>query len=782
MISHLDAVAKLEFDKVKKHAARYAVSDIGRELIDNLSPSSALSAIRLALAQVTEMKDLLNGDDAPPLDGIPDIRIALQRSTIENYALAPEELRQIFALLFTTRQLAAYFSRRRQRYVLLAELVTGLAPDKILEYNIDQAIDERGAVKDGASKELRTIRRSIVEKQGALRSNLETMLRSISDKEWTQEEIITTRDGRMVIPVKTEYKNRVPGFIHSTSSSGATVFVEPTESLDLNNEIRTLQFQEQREIERLLKDLTGQVSESRDRLAENLRILTAVDSLQARAKYSIEILGSEPAIVAEGLLNLREAYHPILLQRHKRSEVVPLSFALSEGFRIVIISGPNAGGKSVAMKTIGLMPILAQSGFHIPASPESQLPVFDDIFVDMGDEQSIENDLSSFTSHLKNIKFVLENAGPRSLVLLDEIAAGTDPVEGASIAAAVLEELRRVNAVVVVTTHHGALKSFAHESAGFANAAMEFDQETLSPSYRLRLGVPGSSYAIEIAERMGLARTVIERSRQILGDAGSKLERLLIDLERQAQAHTAALKHLEASQLRVDELNRLYTSKTSHLDKELKARRTQALQEADEILRSANALVEKTIREIRESAASPAVIQEIRHEVEARRAEMESNLTQLRPEPVPETGLSVGDTVQLLESDIVGTVESVSGPGRYVIATANARLKARQKDLKKVEAPKVTIAAAKENTIESQATSEIDLRGLYGDEAITAIEKFFDTAILSGLHTVRLIHGKGTGALRKRVSEYLQQRHDVKSFRLGEWNEGGSGVTVVELE
>ncbi len=404
-----------------------------------------------------------------------------------------------------------------------------------MEYNIVECIDEDGHIRDSASKDLKRIRQDLISTAETLRKRLSSILTRVSEKDFLQEEIITTRDGRMVVPVKAEHKNHVPGFIHSSSASGATVFIEPAETLDLNNALTELQLSEQREIARILGELTVQVRAIRSQLEPTIALLATLDLTFAKAKYSIEVIGNPPAISTAPRLRLFQARHPVMLQRHRREEVIPFDLELGGDIRTLVITGPNAGGKSVAMKSIGLLALCAQSGLHIPAAPESELCVFESVFVDIGDEQSIENDLSTYSSHLLRMRDILFGATDRSLVLIDEIGAGTDPAEGGALAASILHDLTWRGSTTVATTHHGMLKAFAHETKGVSNASMEFDQETLKPTYRFRFGVPGSSYALELAKRLELPVSVVEKARELVGDEKIKLESLLTELERQSQ-------------------------------------------------------------------------------------------------------------------------------------------------------------------------------------------------------------------------------------------------------
>jgi DNA mismatch repair protein MutS2 len=504
-------LGKLEFDKVLHRCARHAASDPGRDVVEQLSPSTDVGMIRLELARVTEMKRLLEEEEALPLEGIHAVDGPIRKCAVEGMTPLPRELLQVGSTLRAARVVRAFLAKRRERFPLLWETAASLFADKVLEYNIDRAIDEAGAVRATASKELQAIRRAMTDRYDQLRRKLESILKTVSDLGFSQEEIITTREGRMVIPVKAEHKTRVQGFIHSASASGATVFVEPSETLELNNEIRSLTFQEQREVDRILRELAAQVAAVKDQLLGNLGLLAGLDALHARGKYSIEILGIAPEVRDSGPITLVQARHPILLMNHGYAGTVPLSLEIGRGFSAIVISGPNAGGKSVAMKCVGLLVLMAASGIHIPAAEPSALRVFRRIFVAIGDEQSIENDMSTFSSHLATLKVIADEADGQSLVLIDEIGAGTDPVEGGAIAAALLEGLVACGATTIATTHQGSLKVFAHETGGVENGAMEFDQETLRPTYRFKSGVPGSSYALEMAARLGMPQQTAPR-------------------------------------------------------------------------------------------------------------------------------------------------------------------------------------------------------------------------------------------------------------------------------
>jgi DNA mismatch repair protein MutS2 len=781
-------LAKLEFETVRQRVMRYAVSEPGRDLLRSLPISTSLAHIRSELARVSETKRLLEQEESLPLDGIFPIRKALGRSGAEGAVLLPRELFEIGSTIRTARIVRTFASKRKEQFPLLWDTAENLHTDKVLEFNIDQAVDDTGAVRASASRELQNIRRAIADRYEQLKKRLGGILRTVSELGFSQEEIITTREGRMVIPVKVEHKNRVPGFVHSASSSGATVFIEPTETLELNNEIRNLQFEEQREIERILKALTAQVAAARERVGDSLGLLADCDAVQARARYSIEILGVEPTVADDGPIRLLQARHPILLMHHGFAGTVPLDLTLGQDFATLLISGPNAGGKSVAMKAVGLLVLMTQAGMHIPAADGSQIRVFSAMFVDIGDEQSIESDLSTFSSHLKNLKEIAERAGNETLVLIDEIGSGTDPAEGGAIAAAVLEQLTRRGALTIATTHQGALKVFAHETEGIENGAMEFDQSTLQPTYRYRPGIPGSSYALEMADRLGFDQSMMTRARTMLGHHQTRLEHLLSELEASTQQYRRTLEEVQHEKSRLDELVRQYEAKTASLASELRAVRRKALDEARMIVENANTLVEKTVREIREHNADKDTIRVAREQISNLKEDIAGQRETVADEEPrsPAEPVAVGTLVHVRDGTDVGEVVSLAPDGRSaVIVVGIVKLRVHTSDLRPArtaQRPSMAPPHAEPPSLAGPVQQDLDIRGMTGDEAIPLVDKFIDTAILAGLHRVDIIHGKGTGALRKKIAEFLSKNSRVRSFHLAEWNEGGTGATTVELE
>ncbi len=769
---------KLEFDKVLTRISRLAVSEAGKERVLQILPTTDREEIREEHQRVSEGKELLIAEGSVPLDGLKDVRIALKKTSVENQLLSIQELLDVASTLRTSRTVHGFLAKRRSQYPSLSSFIPQLYSDKVVEFNITQAIDEQGFVKDSATKELRQIRRSLIEAGDSLRKRLNSILKQVSKQELLQDEIVTTREGRLVIPVKVEYKNQVPGFIHSSSATGATVYIEPAESLQLNNELRELQLHEQREIARILGDLTGQVREIRGSVEESFEALTVLDVVVAKARYSIEVIGCPPELSESPRIKLVEARHPVLLQRHERREVIPLTLELGTEAQTLVITGPNAGGKTVAMKTVGLLCLCAQAGIHIPSGSESEVYPFAQYFVDIGDDQSIEDDLSTFSSHLVKLKEVLTEADERSLVLIDEIGAGTDPAEGGSLAATVLKELTDRKVLTIATTHHGILKVFAHQTAGVENGSMEFDQASLRPTYRFRMGVPGSSFAFELAERIGISREVLAAARAELGDEKTKLESLIVHLERQSQHSAEQLKEVATERRRLEDLVRSYEEKMLELKKELSSIRKKAVEEARELVRDARAKIEQSVKEIRERGSNAEVVRSARSTVRNLSEQLRVPTSEVSPEEL-ET-LSVGDVVRLKDGHQVGEIVELQQTTATVL-WGNAKLKVSRGSLVKALQHALSQAAPASAELLLESGNEIDLRGMLGDEAVTAVERFLDNAYVAGLHRVDIIHGKGTGALRKRITEFLKTYPHVKAFRLGEWNEGGVGVTVVEF-
>lgn len=781
------ATERLDLPKILHRIQFYASSDLGKEAAENIEPLFDLEIISREHNRVSEMKSILEGEASFPIDGLKDIRNALQKATIENNILTPRELIDIAQTLTTSRNIKFFIEKRKESLPELNSLTSLISIHKEIEFNIFQAIDEHANVRDTASKELHSIRQSITDKQNVIRRALERILKASLEQGMVQDEIVTTRDGRMVIPIKAELKNKFPGFIHSTSASGQTVFIEPSETLTLNNEVTELYFQEKREVEKILRELTTQVHDTLDSLQTIVDVMMQIDLCYAKACYSIETKSNKPLLKEKGSLIIRQGYHPILLLRHDRKTTVPLSIKVGHSFNTLLITGPNAGGKTVALKTVGLLSLMVQCGIHAPVSPDSEFPIFKKFFVIIGDNQSIENDLSTYSSHVLHMKNIVEEADDSSLVLIDEIGANTDPAEGGAIAAAILEILTAKGAITIATSHQAALKAFVHDSKGMENGAMEFDQITLLPTYRLKIGYPGSSYALEIAQRLGISETVVNRARTLLGDQKARLEELILELENRSQALEQKLSIADSEIRKYKDLTAEYERKLKSLNLELREVKKKAIEEAKAIIEKASSTVENTVKEIRTRQATKEVIKEAREQLftlQKKISTLESEILDTEKAQSNNTlKITIGDFVMLKSGGQIGVVQTLPDKHGNLLVSFNT-IKAWV-NISNIQS--VTKKSEKKNTvtyslpIEKQFSTEVDVRGLYSDEAIVKVDKFLDDAVLAGLHRVDIIHGKGTGALRKKITLFLEHDTRIKSIRMGEWNEGGAGVTVVEL-
>jgi DNA mismatch repair protein MutS2 len=780
----LDAIEKLEFERILSHIAGKCHSLFGRERISALRPSIIPAEISDELQRVREMTSLLGTDDRPPLSELEDIRAALHRAGIDGSVVPAADFLDILNALKTFRGLRSFLLKRKERVPLLASLAEGLHENKLLEFHIDRVVDSEGEVKDGASRQLRSIRREMLEKTGQLRRRMESILKRVSEQDMVMEELVTMRDGRMVLPVKAEYKRQIQGFIHSTSGTGQTVYIEPTETLELNNDIRDLQFAELREVTAILTELTDRLRDDTGAMLQSLTAYADIDSLYARARYAEATPASCPELRKQGPLVLRQARHAVLLLHKNMSQVVPVDISIGDTATTILITGPNAGGKSVTMKTVGLAVLMIQSGIPTPCDEGSLFPVYGNVFVDIGDEQSLENDLSTFSSHVSRLAHIIESAGPASLVLIDEIGTGTDPSEGSALGAALLERLTAIGAHVVATTHHGMLKAFAHEHEGMENAAMEFDMQTLQPTYRFRAGLPGSSYAFEITRRHGMDEGVIDRARELLGTQSNALEQMLAEVERQSQALGIRLRHAEQFEAEAKKMSEEYSARMKDIRSESKEVRRRALEDAQRIIDDARAAVENSIREIREEQASREAIQRAHQRLDEQREQAATALQEVvdvAPAEAPSPGtLTVGDEVFLVDNPkTIGTVLDTPSGEKVNVAFGSMRMqidvaRLRRHAIAEERKPQVSVVRT-----DAPVGREIDIRGMYGDEALRSIDLFLYQCWNAGIGSVDIIHGKGSGALKMHVHNYLKELPFVESYKIAEWNEGGSGVTKV---
>lgn len=776
-------LSKLEFGRIRELVASYAFSSLGREKIIALEPSGDADEVEARLKRASEMLELLRTGEPPPLEGIRDIRSSLHRCSLEGSVLQPDELRAVREVLGIIYKVRRHIKAMREKYPSLFLLSEGLSPQPELERTIDEAVDPEGRVKDSASPELRRVRRALAAKREALRDEIERLLASLPDSV-VQERIVTIRNGRYVIPIKSGGMGRVQGVVHDQSASGATLFVEPLATLPLQNEVRRLELEEGREEERVLAGLTDMVREVLPELRSSLEVLGELDALYALASYGLNFGAHVPKVNREGITVLISARHPILLERYRRTgrEVVPLDLKFGGDVRLLLITGPNAGGKTVVLKALGLLTLMAQAGLPIPASPDTEIAVYNKIFADIGDEQSLEGDISTFAAHVTRWARICSEAGEDTLVLLDELGTSTDPDQGAALAMALLDHLLEKGTKVVATTHLGRLKLYAHSRKDALNASMEFDRERLTPTFRLKVGLPGSSYAYEISERLGLPEDVVSKAKVYSGGEEVRAEELIEELEELRKRHEDEVKRLEVLRREGERLKADYEGRLRKVKEEAREIKRRALVEAEGILRRANSVVERTVEELRAQAASRRAVRWAREEVKRARRKVEEELKALSSEPSEDWDVEVGDSVVTPfggRGIVVGLEDS---SGRVLVQVGGARIRLPRSQLKRAGSPPPEQPYGIPKVFPSEVSTEVDLRGMTYDEAVDVVDKYIDNAILANLDCLVLIHGKGTGALRRKLREYLKEHPRVRSFRPGNWGEGGDGVTVVEIE
>ncbi|HKL18208.1 MAG TPA: MutS2/Smr-associated SH3 domain-containing protein, partial [Halalkalibaculum sp.] len=689
-------IEKIGFDAIREAAAKQARSSMAKDRISQLMPSSRRQEVEKDLSSTREMMNLLQNEAAFPLNNLHDVRDFLKKSRAEGSLLPMEAFLDILELIVTARRVKSFIKDRENDYPELKEVSIGLIPLKNLEDEIRNIITENGELRSDASDTLKSIRNRLNRKRNELRSTINKVMSRAAKEGMTSDEGPTIRSGRMVIPIQAEYKRKIQGFVHDVSSTGQTVYLEPVEALNINNEIRQLESEEKREIERILRQLTNHVRTDRESIRQNLDVLTQLDVIAAKAQLGINLDCFVPVICDSSKLYLKDAYNPLLklknlgLKEEKREKVVPLDLELSDHEQCLVITGPNAGGKSVAMKTLGLCVMMTQSGFAIPAKDSTELPIYSGLFVDMGDDQSIENDLSTFSSRLEWMRDTMKSADQNSLVLIDEAAAGTDPEEGGALFQALIELLMQRHAKILVTTHHGSLKIFAHDHPKAVNGSMEFDQDTLSPTYRFKKGVPGSSYAFEIAQRMELDDTLLSKARTLLGESKSNMETLISELETKSQEAEELKRKYDNLQEQTEAARHKYDEKRSAIEKEKETIREKALREAKQIMQSANRKIEEAVEQIVDKGEKDSeTIRQARGEVEKHKKEVDEQLDKLetkkkRRKQASEEPPAEGDTVRLEDANTTGELVEVSG-NKAVVMAGGLRLKTDYEKLVKVE-------------------------------------------------------------------------------------------------
>ena len=781
----------LELPAVLEMLAAQAESELGKAAARELQPSANAEEVRRRLAETSDAARLMTLRGSPSFSGARDIRPALERARLGG-ALNTRELLDIAGLARCARLCKAYLAEEKNEKTSIDSLFHALRANKYLEERIYTAIPAEDEIADSASSDLADIRRKMRAASARAREALNKILSSPSYAKALQEPIITMRSDRYVLPVRADHKSAVPGLVHDISSSGMTLFIEPMAAVKANNELRELAAKEKLEIERILAELSAECAEHADDFSEDCVLLVRLDLIFAKARLAYK-MDASAAEISERSINLHRARHPLL----DPAKAVPIDLNLGEDFDTLVITGPNTGGKTVALKTIGLLSAMNQCGLHIPASDGSMLPVFSHILADIGDEQSIEQNLSTFSAHMKNIVEILDTCEDRSLVLFDELGAGTDPTEGAALAIAIIEHARKCGAMIAATTHYAELKVYATNEPGVQNASCEFDVETLRPTYRLLVGIPGKSNAFAISKRLGLDESIIRDAGNRIGTETQsfeatieKLEQTRHALEREretAAAHLrkAAEEEKKASQLRAELSVRLEKA-------EIKARRDaqRILDEARETAESVYAELDEMRRHANDEQQADE-INRARTELRRRLNEKEAALRDTEELPAEEDKkssrkLQAGDTVRIKSMGVKAEVVSVNKDGTVNLKAGIMNVTAKEDEVLLLDGEKKktqqAVPAASVGTRLVHVAPEIDLRGMESLEGVLAAERYLDSAAMARMKTVTIIHGKGTGALREAVQQMLKRNKLVKSFRLGRYGEGEAGVTVVELK
>lgn len=773
----------LEFHKIKEMLKEYAATSVGRKLADQLTPHTNIEKVQKLQDETDEALTIYRLNQAIPFANLVDVSDSVKRSAIGS-VLNTTECLEIAQVLYSGRQLKNFIENLEAEIPLLTERVSDISPLHHLEKEIKLKIDEHGEVVDDASPTLKSIRQTIRTYEARVRERLQQLIRTKS--KMLSDTIVTIRNDRYVLPVKHEHRGAIGGIVHDQSSSGQTLFMEPRAIIELNNNIQQLMQKEKREIEVILRKLTSKIAQFKDDILRNLQIIAEVDFINARARIAMEMNATKPILNTDGFIALKRVRHPLIPD----DEVVANDIELGRDYHAIVITGPNTGGKTVTLKTIGLCTLMAQSGLQIPAFEGSKVAVFEKIFADIGDEQSIEQSLSTFSSHMTNIVSMMEKIDETSLVLFDELGAGTDPQEGAALAMALLDEVILRKARVVATTHYPELKAYGYNRESVMNASMEFDVETLRPTYRLLIGVPGRSNAFEISDRLGLKKEIIDRAKGYLGIDSKNVENMIAALERTKKE---AEKELDEAQFILEEAETLH--------EQLKNEWNLFLRKREQLYREAEEKAEKALEKAKEEAEM--IVDEVRqmkdralfkeHEwIEAKKM-----LEEAKPELTKEDDiiddktemeeLSVGDEIKHKTLQQTGQIIEKKNKNEYVIQIGMMKITAKRKDLIFVEKQAEDVKEEQRPitrvvTAADDVKTELDLRGERYEDAMNILEKYIDDALVRGYPRVTIIHGKGTGSLRKGVEKFIQSHPNIKNYRLGAANEGGSGVTIVEFK
>ena len=791
------AIVTLEFDKIREMLAAVCPTEGAKALAREVRPSRAIGTVRRMLAETDAAKNMQITKGMPPLAGIADVTAFVERAD-KGAVLLPAEILAVGRTLSAARATKEYRNESHSAETALDEYFAHLIPNKKLEEKISRCIASEEMIADTASDKLYDIRRKMRNENNRIRDSLQKYITGGSYSKFLQEQIVTMRDGRYVIPVKQEYKNEIKGLVHDTSSSGATLFIEPLAVVEANNELRLLERKEADEIERILSELSADIAMNAAMLLENYRNLTLLAFIFGKSQLSFKMDGISPVITAARQLSLVRARHPLI----HADKVVPITVSLGIDFDTLVITGPNTGGKTVTLKTLGLFSIMTQSGLHIPVADGSIMCIFDDILADIGDEQSIEQSLSTFSSHMVHIVDMLASIENRCLVLFDEVGAGTDPVEGAALAVSILESVREKKALCAATTHYAELKSYALDTDGVCNASCEFDVNTLRPTYRLIIGTPGKSNAFAISRKLGLPNSVIERAESYVSGENRRFESVIERLEKERlemeRAKTEAQMLLAQARREKAEMDEFVSKREKEAEKELEKARATAVRMVESAKISSDfifAELEKVKKE-RESANLAKSLEEARRDIKIHLKANSDNLDPIDPKttegyelPRP---LKKGDEVVLVNIGQKGILlGDPDKSGNVQVQAGIIKTKTNIKNLMLIDGVKVTFtdksgkkmpAKSAGDRVVQAFNPEIDLRGNYGDDACFMLDKYIDDAKRAGVKTLRIIHGKGTGALRKAVTDFLRRDSRVASVRVGSFGEGDTGVAIAELK
>ena len=788
------ALRTLEYTKIIERLTELAGSSIGKELCRNLKPSSNLAEIEAAQKQTSDALSRIYQRGNISFSGVQDVRGSLKRLEIGG-SLSALELLRIAKLLETTSRVKSFgrLENSDREKDSLDDMFDGLQPLANLYNEIYRCILSEDEIADDASPALAKIRRSIRQTNDRVHTQLASLVNG-SSRTYLQDAVITMRNGRYCVPVKSEYKGQVPGMIHDQSSTGSTLFIEPMAIVKLNNELRELELQEQKAIEAVLAELSNMAAAENENIADNFRILTQLDFIFARAMLSKSYNGTEPIFNEKGHINIKKGRHPLL----DKKSVVPIDIWLGKDFRLLVITGPNTGGKTVSLKTVGLFTLMGQAGLHIPAFDHSELSVFDEVFADIGDEQSIEQSLSTFSSHMTHTVSILKEATDRSLVLFDELGAGTDPTEGAALAIAILNELHSRGTCTMATTHYSELKVFALTTPGVENGCCEFSVETLRPTYRLLIGVPGKSNAFAISGKLGLPEHIIEDARSRISEQDESFEDLLSDLEHSRITIEKEQEELARYKAEAASLKAQLEKKQERLDSAKERILAEANEKAHTILREAKEYADETIKNFNKYGKAAGVsISDMERERTRLREKMnaaEKNMAKKTPAKVKKAvdpkALRVGDSVKVLSLNLKGTVSTLpDAKGNLFVQMGILRSQVNLRDIEPIDEPVITASnfnrtgSGKIKMAKSSSVGiELNLLGKTSDEAISELDKYLDDAYIAHLPSVRIVHGKGTGALRKAVHNYLRRCKIVDEYHLGEFGEGDAGVTIVTFK